>query len=245
MRMRMNGRLPSRCFRRRRPAVSAYTRLSTRFFSRNLNKGDDSSNMAPNGPRGRLEVIMGPMFAGKTSALLERIRVEEKTGKSVLVIKSATDTRYSTDAIVSHDGDNRKCSAVAELKSVPESLIKAADVVAVDEAQFFPDLYRFCRDVADGGQIVIVAGLDGDFKRERFGQLLDIAPLADAVVKLKANCAICGEEAPFTARNVSDDEQTLVGGEETYTPLCRKHYVQNVIAQQQRLARAQNHDDAE
>jgi len=80
---------------------------------------------------------------------------------------------------------------------------------------------------ADEGHTVIVAGLDGDFKRKRFGQVVDLTPLADAVVKLTAECAICGSPAPFTARTVDEMDQTLVGGAESYVPVCRRHYMEH------------------
>jgi len=176
------------------------------------------------GFRGHMELIMGPMFAGKTSELLRRIRMKKKAGHKVLVVKSAKDTRYDAQCVVSHDGDMIECAAVTDLKELPMETILAADVIAVDEGQFFNDLASFCTSIADGGKTVIVAGLDGDFKRERFGELLDLVPHADSISKLKANCAICGAPAPFTARRVKDDEQTLVGGAESYMPMCREHY---------------------
>eukprot|EP00471_Norrisiella_sphaerica_P000792 CAMPEP_0184487754 /NCGR_PEP_ID=MMETSP0113_2-20130426/10315_1 /TAXON_ID=91329 /ORGANISM="Norrisiella sphaerica, Strain BC52" /LENGTH=173 /DNA_ID=CAMNT_0026870153 /DNA_START=317 /DNA_END=838 /DNA_ORIENTATION=- len=170
---------------------------------------------------------MGPMFAGKTCALIDRISVEEKKNKSILVVKSAKDTRYSRDEVVSHNGMKRRCTAVNKLEEISEEDFEHSSVIAIDEGQFFDDLAPFCRRAADQGRTVIVAGLDGDFQRQRFGQVLDIVPIADAVIKLSAKCSVCDEEAPFTGRVVDSKEQTFVGGAESYQPLCRDHYLEH------------------
>jgi len=98
-------------------------------------------------------------------------------------------------------------------------------VLAIDEAQFFADLVPFCTEAAEGrGQRVIVAGLDGDFRRGKFGQLLELVPLADSVTKLSSQCAECGEAAPFTLRTAAATATTLIGGSESYKPACRRCY---------------------
>eukprot|EP00466_Bigelowiella_natans_P021292 jgi/Bigna1/58499/fgenesh1_pm.99_\ len=172
---------------------------------------------------------MGPMFAGKTSALISRIEEEECREVPVLVVKSAADDRYANDKVVTHDGASKRCIAVPALKDLPESELKEVNVIAIDESQFFPDLFEFCKASADRGQTVIVAGLDGDFNRERFGQIIDLIPLADRIQKLNARCRICGAEAPFTGRIKKSEEQTLVGGADAYMPLCRRHYLEHII----------------
>lgn len=99
-------------------------------------------------------------------------------------------------------------------------------MIGIDEAQFFGDLYEFCRQAADReGKTVIVAGLDGDFKRRRFGSVLDLIPIADTVTKLTSRCEVCGKRALFTMRKTEEKETELIGGAEVYMPVCRSHYV--------------------
>lgn len=101
-------------------------------------------------------------------------------------------------------------------------------MIGIDEAQFFGDLYEFCREAADKeGKTVIVAGLDGDFMRRRFGSVLDLIPIADTVTKLTSRCEVCGKRALFTMRKTEEKVTELIGGAEVYMPVCRSHYVKN------------------
>lgn len=179
---------------------------------------------------GAIELIIGPMFAGKTTRLLQRVRECEAAGLKVALIKSGKDIRYSAGEVVSHDGARRVCHAVESLAAfhaqVPRPYWYDVDVVAIDEAQFFPDLMEFVTSAADRhGKLVILAGLDGDYKRRRFGQVLDLVPHADDVVKLHARCAYCDCNARFTLRIVADERQEVVGGADKYAPVCRQHYM--------------------
>ncbi|PIA38397.1 hypothetical protein AQUCO_02800239v1 [Aquilegia coerulea] len=183
---------------------------------------------------GEVHVIVGPMFAGKTTALLRRIQCETDNGRSVAVIKSNKDTRYGLDSVVTHDGAKLPCWALPELLSFKEKLGTEAyeklDVIGIDEAQFFGDLYDFCCKAADhDGKTVIVAGLDGDYLRKRFGSVLDIIPLADTVTKLTARCELCGKRAFFTLRKTDDTQTELIGGADVYMPVCRRHYVSGQV----------------
>ena len=181
---------------------------------------------------GEIHLILGPMFAGKTTALLDQIAREEAHGMSVTLVKSSKDNRYSHDEIVSHDGTSRRCNAVAELSDlrgiIGEEQWNGAHVLAIDEAQFIPDLVSFCVNAADEHQKkVIVAGLDGDFRRQRFGEVLDLLPLCDTVTKLTAQCGVCSvRPALFSLRTTGDTStQELVGGADSYKPACRLCYV--------------------
>ncbi|KAG2245789.1 hypothetical protein Bca4012_091242 [Brassica carinata] len=183
---------------------------------------------------GAIHVIMGPMFSGKSTSLLRRIKSEINTGRSVAMVKSSKDTRYAKDSMVTHDGIGFPCWALPDLMSFPEIFGHDAyaklDVIGVDEAQFFGDLYEFCCKVADDdGKTVIVAGLDGDYLRRSFGAVLDIIPLADSVTKLTARCEVCGQKAFFTLRKTRDTRTELIGGADVYMPVCRKHYVNNQV----------------
>lgn len=173
---------------------------------------------------------MGPMFAGKTTALLRRIRSEGDNGRNIAMIKSSKDTRYAIDSVVTHDGAKFPCWALPELTSFRQKLgddaYEKLDVIGIDEAQFFEDLYEFCCNAADqDGKTVVVAGLDGDYLRRSFGSVLDIIPLADTVTKLTARCELCGKRAFFTLRKTEETETEIIGGSDVYMPVCRQHYV--------------------
>ncbi|KAH0468235.1 hypothetical protein IEQ34_003268 [Dendrobium chrysotoxum] len=179
---------------------------------------------------GEIHVIIGPMFAGKTTALLRRIQLAVDSGRRVAMIKSDKDNRYSLDSVVSHDGAKMPCFAVPELSVLRSKMgdedYNMLDVIGIDEAQFFEDLYDFCHIAADhDGKTVIVAGLDGDYLRRKFGSVLDIIPLADSVTKLNSRCELCGRPAFFTLRKSDQTETELIGGADVYMPVCRRHYI--------------------
>ncbi|PRQ28244.1 putative thymidine kinase [Rosa chinensis] len=205
-----------------------------------------SSEIAPNGAvemdaasrrqrSGEIHVIVGPMFAGKTTTLLRRIQSEKGDGSNVAVIKSNKDTRYGLDSIVTHDGVRLPCWALPNLSSFKQKFgldaYEQLDVIGIDEAQFFEDLYDFCREAADhDGKKVIVAGLDGDYLRRSFGSVLDIIPLADSVTKLTSRCELCGKPAFFTLRKTEEMQTEVIGGADVYMPVCRQHYVSGQVA---------------
>ncbi|GAY35373.1 hypothetical protein CUMW_015910 [Citrus unshiu] len=158
----------------------------------------------------------------------------ENAGKNVAVIKSNKDTRYGLDSIVTHDGVKLPCCALTTLSSFRQKFGSDAydqvDVIGIDEAQFFEDLYDFCREAADhDGKTVIVAGLDGDYLRRSFGSVIDIIPLADSVTKLTARCEFCGKRAFFTLRKTEETKTELIGGSDIYMPVCRQHYVSGQV----------------
>ncbi|XP_048446899.1 thymidine kinase isoform X2 [Pyrus x bretschneideri] len=127
---------------------------------------------------GEIHVIVGPMFAGKTTTLLRKVQSERGDGRNVAIIKSIKDTRYGLDSIVTHDGVKFPCWPLKDLSSFKQKFSPEA------YDQFFEDLYDFCSEAADrDGKKVIVAGLDGDYLRRKFGPVLDIIPLADSVTK--------------------------------------------------------------
>ncbi|KAG5252445.1 thymidine kinase [Salix suchowensis] len=184
---------------------------------------------------GEIHVIVGPMFAGKTTTLLHRVQAEINDGRNVAIIKSNKDNRYGLDSVVTHDGVKLPCCALPNLSSFKQNFGQDAydqlDVIGIDEAQFFEDLYDFCHEVADhDGKTVIVAGLDGDYLRRSFGSVLDIIPLADSVTKLSAQCEICGKRAAFTLRKTEETQTELIGGTDVYMPVCRHHYVSGQVA---------------
>ncbi|KAM1455300.1 hypothetical protein TB2_004529 [Malus domestica] len=155
--------------------------------------------------------------------------------RNVAIIKSIKDTRYGLDSIVTHDGVKLPCWPLKDLSSFKQKFTPEAydklDVIGIDEAQFFEDLYDFCSEAADhDGKKVIVAGLDGDYLRRSFGSVLDIIPLADSVTKLTARCELCGKRAFFTLRKTEELQTELIGGADVYMPVCRQHYVGGQVA---------------
>ena len=198
------------------------------------NNVDDETETSTQKGVGSVHLILGPMFAGKTTHLLDRVqRLEESSAAAnVLLLKSDKDTRYARNKVVTHDGRGRECFPVTSLEvdvvvnAVGEKKWRECDVVAVDEAQFLTNLYEFCRVAADEhDKIVLVAGLNGDFKRETFGEVQETLPLCDSVTKLTAKCK-CGRPALFSKRIVNaGDGQELVGGADKYLPACRRCFL--------------------
>lgn len=173
-------------------------------------------------PPGEIQIILGPMFSGKTSELMRRVRRSGIAGRKCLIIKYSKDTRYEADGKASTH-DRLTCPAVPCVKLADvEEQADAFDVIGIDEAQFFPDLLHYADKWAQAGKLVIVAALDGTYKREPFGSTLQLIPLANDVIKLRAVCSSCGEDAPFTQRRGEETELEIIGGQDKYVATCRK-----------------------
>ena len=175
-----------------------------------------------------VEIIIGNMFSGKTSELIRRLKRYRVLGKSISVINSSKDTRSEKDVIHSHDGVDFDCLKLNKLSNaLLDKNFCDADVVAVDEAQFFVNLKGFVQMCLFLKKTVILTGLDADYKQEKFGQIIDCIPVADSVTKLSALCMRCkdGTPGPFTKRLVDTNELELVGGCETYEAVCRHHLI--------------------
>jgi len=170
---------------------------------------------------GTLEIIMGNMFSGKTSEMIRRLKRFKAINESVLVINSTKDTRNPMDVLQTHDKVTFDCIKTDCLSDVSLN----ANVIAVDEAQFFKGLRPFVERALAEGKHVILAGLDGDYRQQVFGELLTVVPLANKVTKLTALCMVCldGTTGPFTKRLSSDTSQELVGDSCHYQAVCRKH----------------------
>jgi thymidine kinase len=179
-----------------------------------------------------LELIIGPMFAGKSSAIIRIVNRYRSIGYPILLVSHAADTRYGSEPmVVNHDNVRVPCFHWSDLVShVEDAEYKAAKLVIIEEAQFFPRLREFVvRAVDIDRKDVIVVGLDGDADRKPFGEILELVPLADRVEKVRAFCADCsnGTEALFSYCKKADRVgQVCVGGADTYMPLCRYHYVE-------------------
>ena len=181
---------------------------------------------------GKLEVICGSMFSGKSEELLYRLRRAEYSKKKVVTIKHAFDNRRSYSCIVSHNGERREAYPLGNCEDSLQALVTlvdaSVDVVGIDEIQFFPEkAVPILRNMVSEGKRLIVAGLDLDFRGIPFGIVPSLMAFADEVVKLRAICTVCGNEANFSQRLINghaarfDDPIVLVGGEECYEPRCR------------------------
>jgi thymidine kinase len=180
--------------------------------------------------KGWIEVICGSMFSGKTEELIRRIKRVRFARQRVEIYKPATDIRYHESEIVSHDANS--INAVAVESSVNILLLySGAEVVAIDEAQFFDsELVRVCDELAARGARVIVAGLDMDFRGEPFGPVPALMAKAEYVTKVHAICSVCGDVALYSFRIAADKTQVMLGEKESYEPRCRKHFWENMKA---------------
>lgn len=173
---------------------------------------------------GRIEVICGSMFSGKTEELIRRLRRAQFAQQQVAVFKPAIDVRYSEEDVVSHEGKTH-ASIPVEHSSAILLLATEADVVGVDEAQFFDEgLVDVCNTLAEQGKRIIVAGLDMDFKGIPFGPMPALMAVAEEVTKVHAICAHCGDLAYVSHRKIADERRVVLGEQQEYEPLCRYCY---------------------
>ncbi len=178
--------------------------------------------------KGWIEVICGSMFSGKTEELIRRIKRAVIAKQKVEIFKPDTDKRYDEASIVSHD-DNKLNSTPVPLSSNILLLVHHADVVGIDEAQFFDDeLPRVCTKLANSGIRVIVAGLDLDYLGKPFGPMPELLAIADYVTKVHAICMHCGELAHHSHRIAGNDSLIMLGEKESYIPLCRSCFNKEV-----------------
>lgn len=171
---------------------------------------------------GYLEIIIGPMFSEKTSKLLEIYKQCKFCNIQVIVINYAEDIRYHETLLSTHDKIMIPCIQAMKLSDIK---YQDSDVILINEAQFFQDLKPLVEDMLKNNKKVYLSGLDGDFKRERFGSLLDLIPLCDKVTKLNSLCGICKDGTPgiFSLRLTNEEQQKLIGTD-NYIPVCRKCY---------------------
>jgi len=169
---------------------------------------------------------MGNMFSGKTSELIRRLKRLKVIDKQILVVNSAKDTRSPEEVLKTHDNVKFNCFKVYDLYDLMDkSAFEDAEIIAIDEAQFFSNLKKFVESCLDMGKDVILAGLDGDAFQRKWGELLDCIPMATEVTKLSALCMRCGNGnmGPFTKRTVENTELELIGGSDMYEAVCQKH----------------------
>ena len=173
---------------------------------------------------GRIEVICGSMFSGKTEELIRRMKRAKFAKQKVEIFKPAIDTRYSEEDVVSHD-QNSIHSTPIDASGAILLLASDIDVVGIDEAQFLDDnLVDVCNELANRGIRVIIAGLDMDFKGVPFGPIPALCAIADEVTKVHAICVKCGALAYVSHRLVADEHRVMLGEQSEYEPLCRACY---------------------
>jgi len=186
---------------------------------------------------GYLELFIGPMFSGKTSKVLEIYKQCIFCNIPVIIINHSIDTRYHESMVSTHDKVMAPCFQITSLNNVWDIdshlnnnsdrhiKLRTADVILINEGQFFEDLYIVVEDMLKYNKRVYVCGLDSDFERKKFGQILDLIPLCDKVNKLTSLCSQCknGTLGIFSMRLTSEKQQTLVGSD-NYIPVCRKCY---------------------
>lgn len=184
--------------------------------------------MVLNHRNGFIEVIVGPMFAGKTEELIRRVKRMQYAKKNIVVFKPSIDNRYGDDDVVSHDDNRTKSINIQSAQAIIDHVLHDTDVIAVDEVQFLGvETIKILNAYADKGKRVIVSGLDLDFRGEPFGIVPVLAATAEYVTKLSAVCVKCGAPATRTQRMVNGkpakyhDPVILIGAKESYEARCR------------------------
>jgi thymidine kinase len=203
----------------------------------------DRINMSSPYKSGYLEIILGSMYSGKTSRLVEIYKQCKFCNITVAVINHSIDNRYDDNLLSTHDKIKIPCIKTEKLFDLWSEYISfegnielisrvkdkfkvaTSDVILINEGQFFPDLFDFVNKLLTLDKKVYVCGLDGDFERKKFGSILDLIPLCDKVNKLTSLCSLCKNGTPgiFSMRLTNEKEQTVVGSD-NYIPVCRKCY---------------------
>ena len=171
--------------------------------------------------RGWIEVVCGSMFSGKTEELIRRLKRAQIANMKVEVYKPATDTRYDKTKVVSHDANSIHSTPVDKAINIL-MLAEHADVVGIDEAQFFDEeVIRVCEALVNQGKRVIVAGLDMDYLGKPFGPMPQLLAIADFITKLHAICVQCGHLANVSYRTSNEEGTVVLGEKNNYEPRCR------------------------
>jgi thymidine kinase len=172
--------------------------------------------------QGWIEVIVGCMFSGKSEELIRRLRRAQIARQRVQIFKPVIDTRFADDHIVSHSDMRIQSQAVATSRMLIDKVAADAEVVGIDEGQFFDlELPMVCNTLADRGTRVIVAGLDQDYLGKPFEPMPQLLAIAEYITKTHAICMVCGNPASHTQRLVASGDRVLVGAQGLYEARCR------------------------
>ena len=178
--------------------------------------------------KGSIEVICGSMFSGKTEELLRRLKRAEFAKMKIAVFKPEVDARYDNGNVVSHDKNTIKSIPIKHATEIIK-LADSAQIIAIDEAQFFNDnLIDVCNTLANSGKRIIIAGLDMDFLGSPFGIMPQLLAIAEDVTKVHAICVNCSSTANYSFRKSLDKKLVKIGAEEEYSPLCRACFLKNI-----------------
>nr|ACO15617.1 Thymidine kinase, cytosolic [Caligus clemensi] len=174
--------------------------------------------------QGQIQLIIGPMFSGKSTELIRRLRRYQSATYTCLNVKYAKDTRYDNgESISTHDKIALEAVPAVSLEDIREKA-KDFQVIGIDEGQFFPDIVSFCESMANEGKIVLVAALDATFQRKGFPNIMELIPLSENVTKLNSVCMVCHGEGSYTKRTTDSKEVEVIGGAEAYQSVCRTCY---------------------
>ena len=183
---------------------------------------------------GYFKLIIGPMYARKSTELVRCIDQYKYLKKKIMVINHVFNNRYNSTNLTTHSGyEYDNCITLKDLSSIESehnTEFQEAEVIIVDELQFFEDAIDIIPDWCDKyKKHVVASGLSGNFERKPIGQVLDLIPHADEVIHLKAFCSKCGDGTPaiFSKKIVNNSDNILVGSTESYMAVCRKHYLEN------------------
>jgi thymidine kinase len=171
---------------------------------------------------GEIQLIIGPMFSGKSTELLRRIDIYNISNRRCILVKYFKDTRYSESMISTHNKQTKDAIPASNISEIFDILMDY-DVIGIDEGQFFNDILEV-EKLANNGKIVIIAALDATFQRLPFNKICELIPRCEKLTKLNAVCIDCYSPASFSKRITDEKEVEIIGGKEKYKPVCRRCY---------------------
>ena len=177
---------------------------------------------------GYLELFIGPMFSGKTSKLLELYKKYKLCNIKTTIINYIEDIRYDDSLLSTHDLNKAPC---LQLKNLSELNFHSNDFITtevflINEGQFFVDIVEWVKEAIQVyNKVIFICGLDGDFKRNKFGDLLDLIPFCDNVTKLTAYCMKCKNAPAIFSQRISNEKEQKLIHSNKYIPVCRKCYI--------------------
>lgn len=203
------------------PNSLLFLKVFTKFAFEMIQNTADESHQP-----GRIEVVCGSMFSGKTEELIRRMKRARYARQRLIIFKPSIDNRYSKDDVVSHDHNAIPSTPIEKASEILDKCGEV-DVVGIDEAQFLDDeIVEVCATLAARGIRVIIAGLDMDYQCKPFGAMPQLMAIADDVLKVHAICIRCGHDAYVSHRKVDVDGQVMIGEKQEYEPLCRDCFLE-------------------
>ena len=183
---------------------------------------------------GKIKLIIGPMFSGKSTMLTDTVRKFVYKGMKTVLVNFAADKRYDKEGkIVTHEQVKYNALSCYQLQDNFTELMKY-DVIGIDEGQFFPDLVEVSETLCKNGKIVVVSALSGNFKMEPFENVSKLISKADKIKLLKAYCYFCHKRAGFSLRTVRNDKEILIGASDMYRPVCKACYYKNNLIENEK-----------